>query len=129
MPSFKLNQHVLLFEKLILNQLTKEIPSLRETEGSSPFYIRTQKDTALNQVNPVHILTIYSSRTNNNILPSTPRSLKWSLPFNFFDDQNFCVYFLYSPYVLFWHHSRSATVGAFSPDSATTCVNTHLIQF
>ena len=73
---FPANQEVLLFEKLILIQLAKEIPSLRETDCSSPFYTSPPKDTAVNQGNPVHILTLYSSSTQNNIPPSTPRSLK-----------------------------------------------------
>ena len=60
---FPANQQVLLFEKLILIQLTKKIPSHRETDGSSSIYTRPPKDTALNQENPVHILTLFLQHT------------------------------------------------------------------
>ena len=128
MSSFQLTSKSYFLENILI-QLTKEIPSLRETDGSSPYYISPPKDNALNQANQIHIITFYSSSTHNYILPSTPRSFKWPLLFNFLDDQNLCVYFLYSPYVLFWHHSSSATVGAFSTNSTTVYVNTHIIQF
>lgn len=56
---FPANQEVIIFENLILIQLTKEFFSLRDTEGSSPLYIIPPKDTALNQINPIHIFTLF----------------------------------------------------------------------
>jgi hypothetical protein len=54
------------------------------------FHYTIQNDPTLdaiqNQLNPVHILTIYSFKTNiNTVIPSTPTSLKLSPPSRFLD--------------------------------------------
>jgi len=47
---------------------------------------RPQLDSILSQINPVHILTLYFSKKNFNIiLPTTSRSPMWPLLFRFSD--------------------------------------------
>jgi hypothetical protein len=58
-------------------------------------------------MNPVHTLPIYLCKIHSNIiLPSTPRSSEWSLPFGFFRPK-FCVNVIWSMRVTCTAHHPS----------------------
>jgi hypothetical protein len=65
-------------------QLVKKFPPFMEPEGLSSHIRKTPPFVRiLSQMNPIHTTPPYFSNTQSNILPSTPRCSKWTLPLRF----------------------------------------------
>jgi hypothetical protein len=73
----------ILFEKLIVTQLVKTYPAfLWNPKAHYHVHTRPPLDPILNQLNPVRPIDPYLPKVQLNvILPPTPRSFQWSLPF------------------------------------------------
>jgi hypothetical protein len=75
----------IVLEKLPVAQLVKKFPAFYRTRRFiNVFTAARHWALVLSQMNPVHTFPPYSSKIHSNIiLPSTPRSSEWSLPFRF----------------------------------------------
>jgi len=55
----------------------------------------------LSQMNPVHMLPPYFHKFHSDIIPSTPRSSKWSHRFTFYNQNTVCISPLYHACYMF----------------------------
>jgi len=66
--------------------IVKKYPPFIEPKVHYRIHKNAPPDRILSQVNPVHTFTPYLCKIHFNIiLPSTPKSPKWLLPFRFSD--------------------------------------------
>jgi hypothetical protein len=82
-----------LLEKLIATQLVKEFSVFHDPKINYRVPKNPPLDPILSQMNPVHTLLHYTFKThfNINILLSTLRPSKWSLPFRVSDRNIVCI--------------------------------------
>jgi hypothetical protein len=80
-------------EKLTVRSASQEIPCIL-CNPKVHYRVHTSPPpvTILSYMNPIHTLTPYRNIHFNIVLPSTPKSYDWSLPFRL-SNQNFvCIY-------------------------------------
>jgi len=80
-------------ENVTVTQLVKKFPAFCGTRKFITLFTRDRNFSFLNQMYPVHIFPTYFPQILCNIiLPSTPRSSEWSLPFRFSNHNNVSIF-------------------------------------
>jgi hypothetical protein len=80
-----------LLQTLRVNQLVKEFPPFMEPEDLLQCLKEPATDIFLWQMNPDNFPPYFSKILSNIILPSTPRTSDWSLPFKFSGQNVVCI--------------------------------------
>jgi hypothetical protein len=89
-------------EKLTVLQLVKKFPAFYGTRTLITV-LTTVSHMSLSQANPIHALTVYFFNIHLNIiLPSTPRSSKWTPFLRIFPPKPVCTsYVPFAPHISF----------------------------